>query len=167
MVICRVRGTGHSFHGPGPRFTGQQENAPLTWKYTEPVSGFEPLTCRLQEACSRALGPLPAPMPHGSAAAAPNTRAFPGDPFHDPFHGVGLTATNRAAATPFASVQGGCRGGNLALVLAPSPGSEPYDHGHARCQMRAQTVCPMGVALVRALQGLTGPSPYEGMTVVW
>ena len=27
--------------------------------------------------------------------------------------------------TPSVSVQGGCRGGNLALALAPSPGSEP------------------------------------------
>src|SRR5258708_3065574 len=33
---------------------------------------------------------------------------------------------------PSVSVQGGCRGGNFALVLAPCPGSEPYDHGHAR-----------------------------------
>jgi hypothetical protein len=28
-------------------------------------------------------------MPHESAIAAPKTRVFPGDPFHDPFHGGG------------------------------------------------------------------------------
>jgi len=28
-------------------------------------------------------------MPHESAAAAPKTKGFPGDPFHDPFHAVG------------------------------------------------------------------------------
>ena len=27
-------------------------------------------------------------MPHESAAAAPKTMGFPGDPFHDPFHGT-------------------------------------------------------------------------------
>jgi hypothetical protein len=27
-------------------------------------------------------------MPHKSAAAAPKTQGFPGDPFHDPFHGA-------------------------------------------------------------------------------
>jgi len=57
----------------------------------EPVSGIEPLTCRLQEACSRALEPLPAPMPHESATDAPKTKGFPGDPFHDPFHAAGLS----------------------------------------------------------------------------
>ena len=58
----------------------------LSW---EPVSGFEPLTCRLQEACPGAVRPLPAPMPYESALAAPKTRVFLGDPFHDPFHGGG------------------------------------------------------------------------------
>jgi hypothetical protein len=57
------------------------------------VSGFEPLTCRLQEACSRAMGPLPAPMPHESATTATETLGFPGDPFHDPFQAAGLSAT--------------------------------------------------------------------------
>src|SRR5215472_19303372 len=43
-----------------------------------------------------------------------------------------LTPDYLRRVTPSVSVQGGCRGGNLALVLAPSPGSEPYDHGYAR-----------------------------------
>jgi hypothetical protein len=58
----------------------------------EPVSGIEPLTCRLQEPCSRASGPLAATMPHEGAAAAPKTERIPGDPFHDPFHAAGLRA---------------------------------------------------------------------------
>jgi hypothetical protein len=64
-------------------------------RYFEPVSGFEPLTVRLQEACCKASSPLPAPMPHESAAAAPKTQGFPGDPFHDPFHAAELRAVNR------------------------------------------------------------------------
>src|SRR5689334_2051171 len=43
-----------------------------------------------------------------------------------------LTSDYLRPVTPSVSVQGGCRGGDLALVLAPFPGSEPYDHGHAR-----------------------------------
>ena len=42
-------------------------------------------TCRLQEACSQALEPLPAPMPHESATAALKTVRFLGRPFHDSF----------------------------------------------------------------------------------
>jgi hypothetical protein len=48
-------------------------------------------TCRLQEACSRALRPLSAPMRHESAAGALKTVGFPGDLFH----AAGLTATIR------------------------------------------------------------------------
>jgi hypothetical protein len=59
-------------------------------KLLEPMSGFEPLACRLQEACSRALGPLPALMPHESAAAAPKTVGFSANSFHDPFHATPL-----------------------------------------------------------------------------
>jgi hypothetical protein len=44
----------------------------------------------------------------------------------------GLTSDYLRPVTPSVSVQGGCRSGNLALILAPSPGSERYDHGHAR-----------------------------------
>ena len=50
---------------------------------------IEPLTCRLQEACSHALDPLPAPMPHESATTAPKTLGFSVHPFHDPFHACG------------------------------------------------------------------------------
>jgi hypothetical protein len=43
-----LRGTDHSFHGSGSRSRQTNENALLTCRYIEPVSGFEPLTCRLQ-----------------------------------------------------------------------------------------------------------------------
>src|SRR5215469_8017197 len=43
-----------------------------------------------------------------------------------------LTSDYLRPVTPSVSVHGGCRGGNLPLVLALSPGSEPHDHGHAR-----------------------------------
>ena len=52
---------------------GEGVFADIGW---EPVSGFEPLTCRLQEARSQAMGPLPAPMPHESATAALKTVRF-------------------------------------------------------------------------------------------
>jgi hypothetical protein len=44
------------------------------------------LTFSLQEACSRALYSLPAPMPHESAVTALKTLGFSAPPFHDPFH---------------------------------------------------------------------------------
>ena len=40
----------------------------------------------LREARSRALGSLPAPIPHESAAAAPKTLGFSAHSFHDSFH---------------------------------------------------------------------------------
>src|SRR5262249_21868592 len=51
----------------------------------EPVSGIEPLTCRLPEACSPALCPLPALMPHESATTALRTLRLSVPPLHDPF----------------------------------------------------------------------------------
>jgi hypothetical protein len=64
------------------------------------VSGFEPLTCRLQEACFRAWCPLPAPMPQEIAVAAPKTQGFPGDPFHDPFHAAASEVDIRGSWSP-------------------------------------------------------------------
>src|SRR6516164_8411148 len=43
-----------------------------------------------------------------------------------------LTSDYLRPVTPSVSGQGSCRGGNLALVPAPAPGSEPYDYGYAR-----------------------------------
>jgi hypothetical protein len=71
--------------------------------YMEPVSGIEPLTCRLQEACSQALGPLPAPMPQQRATAALKTTRFPGDSFHDPFHAAGLHGHHSPQRRPLAA----------------------------------------------------------------
>ena len=44
------------------------------------------MTFRLQEACSQALGPLPASMPRESATTALKTVRFLGGPFHDSFY---------------------------------------------------------------------------------
>src|ERR1700747_2940566 len=43
-----------------------------------------------------------------------------------------LTSDDLRPLSPSLSGQGGCRGGNLALILAPFPGWEPHDYGHAR-----------------------------------
>src|SRR5215472_13027429 len=43
-------------------------------------------TFRLHEACCRALGLPPAPMPHESATTAPRALGFSALPFHDPSH---------------------------------------------------------------------------------
>jgi hypothetical protein len=48
---------------------------------------------RLQEACSQALEPLPAPMSHESATIAPKTLGSSAPPFHDPFHACLLAQT--------------------------------------------------------------------------
>ena len=52
----------------------------------EPVSGIEPLTCRLQEACWGAPEALPARMGHGHARNAQTAPVFRRHAFHDPFH---------------------------------------------------------------------------------
>jgi hypothetical protein len=84
-------------HAARPRgalsFTGPQEfNAPLTLQSVletagwEPVSGFEPLACRLQVAWPRAPGALPARMPQTLAAMALISPASASKPVHEPVH---------------------------------------------------------------------------------
>ena len=75
----------------------------------EPPWGIEPQTYALREARCRALRPLPARMPHESAIAAPKTRGFPGDPFHDPFHGGGLSDSIRAPSAASQATKASCR----------------------------------------------------------
>jgi len=55
----------------------------LTW---EPVSGFEPLACRLQEVRPPAPCPLAAPMAQIFALMALASLGLFGGPFHEPFH---------------------------------------------------------------------------------
>ena len=86
-LLPPLRGAQHLAPCQAPR---EETESPDKASELEPVSGFEPLTCRLQEACPGAIRPLPAPMPYESALAAPKTRVFPGDPFHDPFHVAAL-----------------------------------------------------------------------------
>jgi hypothetical protein len=95
------------------------------------VSGFEPLTCRLQEACSRAVWPLPAPMPHESATTAPRALGLSAPPFHDPFHAClpaqadGLALANRprvAELQALVDVASAPRARRQRLSLALAPG---------------------------------------------
>jgi hypothetical protein len=55
----------------------------LTW---EPVSGIEPLTCRLQEVRPRAPGALAASMVRVIALMAPVALGLSSRTFHEPFH---------------------------------------------------------------------------------
>ena len=55
----------------------------------EPVSGFEPLTCRLQEVCSQAAHALAAPMTQAIALTAPTALGLFCASYHEPFHAHG------------------------------------------------------------------------------
>jgi hypothetical protein len=52
----------------------------------EPVSGFEPLACRLQEAWPGAPGALPALIPRSRATNGPDCTACTSDSVHEPVH---------------------------------------------------------------------------------
>jgi hypothetical protein len=53
----------------------------------EPVSGFEPLTCRLQEACSPSLESATCTDATRECHYCPQDAEIFRFPFHDPFHG--------------------------------------------------------------------------------
>ena len=55
----------------------------------EPVSGFEPLACRLQEVRPPAPYALAAPTAHVIALRALAALGLSGAPFHEPFHAGG------------------------------------------------------------------------------
>ena len=55
----------------------------------EPLSGFEPLTCRLQEVCSQAAHALAAPMAQAIALTAPAALGLSGASSHETFHADG------------------------------------------------------------------------------
>jgi len=73
----------------------------LNW---EPVSGFEPLTCRLQEVCSQAAHALAAPMAQSIALMAPTALGLFGASSHEPFHADGrqwsMAVTERGDQNP-------------------------------------------------------------------
>ena len=73
------------------------------------MSGFEPLTCRLQEVCSQAAHALAAPMAQVIALTAPAALGLFGASSHEPFHADGgqrsiavteRSGQNAAAAAP-------------------------------------------------------------------
>ena len=87
-----------------PRTGAQRGCAPsLTW---EPVSGFEPLTCRLQEVRPRTPGALAAPMTRVIALMALTALGLSGAPVHEPVHSRGpmsirsATVRNIAESAP-------------------------------------------------------------------
>ena len=83
---------------------------PLTW---EPVSGIEPLTCRLQEVGPQAPCALAAPMAHVIALTALTALGLSGTSFHETFHADGrhwsTTATERSDRNPPHSGREGSR----------------------------------------------------------
>jgi hypothetical protein len=66
----------------------------LTLSELEPVSGFEPLTCRLQEDRPGAPDALAAAMTWAIALTALVTLGLSGDPVHEPVH-AGEKQTHR------------------------------------------------------------------------
>lgn len=70
----------------------------------EPVSGIEPLTCRLQEARPRAPYALAATMARLIALIALAALGFSDATFHEPFHADGtqrlITVTERSGRNP-------------------------------------------------------------------
>jgi hypothetical protein len=59
------------------------------WPMMEPVSGFEPLACRLQEVRPRATRALTARMTRVIALMALAALGLSGAPSHEPFHARG------------------------------------------------------------------------------
>jgi hypothetical protein len=91
---------GHSSHEPSH---GGGRGGVLTFSDLEPVSGFEPLTCRLQEARPSAAC---ASCTNGTRHRTDGTRCagLSRAPFHEPFHADGrqwfVTVTERSDRKP-------------------------------------------------------------------
>ena len=66
-----------------------QQTVPERANAWEPVSGIEPLTCRLQEGRPRAPSTLAAPMAQVIALMALVALGISGRTFHEPFHADG------------------------------------------------------------------------------
>ncbi len=60
----------------------------LAARWREPVSGFEPLACRLQEARPSARSARPARIPQAGAAMALISPGSIRKPVHEPVHGL-------------------------------------------------------------------------------
>jgi hypothetical protein len=95
LVLCPGGSAATSSDGTGSRrITGRAKTQTTPNDLTnfgrlaarEPVSGIEPLTCRLQESRPRALYALAAPMTHVIALTALTALGLSRAPFHEPFH---------------------------------------------------------------------------------
>ena len=80
------------------------DKAVSTYRNGSPVSGIEPLTCRLQEVRPRALYALAAPMAHVIALTALAALGLSRASFHELFHADGrqwpMTVTERSDQNP-------------------------------------------------------------------
>lgn len=93
-ALARPRRAGTPAQNPARSACGAAQRAALIKKYRS--VGRAPAS---QGAWSRALRPLPAPMPHEGASAAAETKGFRSDLFHDPFHAAGFRVVIRATVT--------------------------------------------------------------------
>ena len=88
----------------GQRHVEAAHSGYLPWLNWEPVSGFEPLACRLQEVCSQATHALAAPMAQGIALTAPAALGLCNASSHEPFHANGgqqpMAITQRSDNSP-------------------------------------------------------------------
>ena len=95
----------------------------LTW---EPVSGFEPLACRLQEVRPPAPRTLAAWMTRLITLTALVALGLSGAPFHEPFHADGrqrsMTVAKRSDRNPVAGLTVAA---SLALARPGSPARAP------------------------------------------
>ena len=79
------------------------EHQALTPSDLEPVSGFEPLTCRLQEARPGARGARPARIPQSRVPDDPDRTVCTDNSVHEPVHdhhSKRLTGTTKRYSTP-------------------------------------------------------------------
>ena len=91
---------------------------PLSCRYSEPPIGIEPMIYALREARAHAAQALPAQIARRMALTAPFAVAFPGHPFHEPFHAKAFTC-HFASRSPL-SAPGRCSPDGAALDF-PSP----------------------------------------------
>jgi hypothetical protein len=91
----------------------------------EPVSGIEPLTCRLQEVCSQAAHALAALMTQAIALTAPAALGLSCAPSHEPFHA-------RGGQEPMAVTQRSSRSRRNGAAICHGPTGQSIRSLHCR-----------------------------------
>ena len=80
--------------GSRDSFHASHSNCSKNFLYVEPVSGFEPLACRLQEVRPHAPYALAAPMTHVIALTALAALGLSRASSHEPSHADGRTTVH-------------------------------------------------------------------------